>query len=116
MADPEEEQSSSSSGSNTTQLVIGVLFSLIILTLMWTQFYEDQEASTLDFRFRMRNDLFGAPYQSPDITTIDIDDLALQNHGWPFTRDKHAELVSVLHRYGAKMIGFDMFFYEPSAG
>ena len=108
-----------SSGSQKQQgssifLLIGVLASVAIVTLSWTHFYEDLESNIYDFRFQIRNDLFGQPHQWPAIATVDIDDLALQSYGWPFTRNRHAALLEVLHQYGTNMIGFDIFFYEPS--
>jgi class 3 adenylate cyclase/CHASE2 domain-containing sensor protein len=98
----------------TTLLSIGVIISLVLSTLSFTNVYEDQESSIYDWRFRLRNDLFGEPYQNPKLSTLDIDDLALQTYGWPLTRDWHARLVETIHSYGARMIGFDIFFYEPS--
>jgi len=98
----------------TTLLAIGVIISLFLSALSFTNVYEDQESSIYDWRFRLRNDLFGEPYQNPKLSTLDIDDLALQTYGWPLTRDWHARLVETLHNYGARMIGFDIFFYEPS--
>ena len=101
--------------NSSSFLAIGVIVSLVLSAFSFTHLYEDQESSIYDWRFRMRNDLFGEPYQLPKISTIDIDDLALQTYGFPFSRDWHARLVETIHRYGAKMIGFDMFFYEPSS-
>ncbi|MDP6778925.1 MAG: adenylate/guanylate cyclase domain-containing protein [Candidatus Latescibacteria bacterium] len=95
-------------------LLLGILVSLAIAALSWSHFYEDQEASIYDLRFLLRNDLFGEPYQLPAVSTVDIDDDALQAHGFPFPRDRHAALVDILNQYDAKMIGFDIFFYEPS--
>ncbi|MCZ6634308.1 MAG: CHASE2 domain-containing protein [bacterium] len=99
---------------NSIFLLIGVLASVAIVALSWTHFYEDLESSIYDFRFRLRNDLFGQPQQWSAIATIDIDDLALQTYGFPFTRDRHAALLEVLQQYGTSMVGFDIFFYEPS--
>lgn len=96
------------------RLMIGILLSAVIVLLSWTQFYETQEASTYDFRFQMRNRYFGPPEQMPRLATVDIDDPALQEFGFPFTRDLHARLLDILSRYDAEMIGFDIFFYEPS--
>jgi len=99
---------------NGPQFLIGVLTSVVIAALSWTNFYQDQEASIYDTRFRTRNEIVGAPIQSPYVSTIDIDDLALQTYGWPLTRDRHAILVDILDKYDASMIGFDIFFYEPA--
>ena len=98
-----------------TFLAIGVIVSLVISLFSFTHIYNDQESSIYDWRFQMRNEVFGEPHQLEKISTIDIDDLALQTYGFPFSRDWHARLVETIHRYGAKMIGFDMFFYEPSS-
>jgi class 3 adenylate cyclase/CHASE2 domain-containing sensor protein len=95
-------------------LSIGVIVSLVISALSFTNVYEDQESSIYDWRFRLRNDVFGEPYQDPKVSTIDIDDAALQAYGWPLSRDWHARLIETIHQYGARMIGFDIFFYEPS--
>ena len=98
-----------------TRLLIGVLISAAMAALSWTVFYEDQEARIYDARFQLRNRLFGAPEQLSALSTINIDDLALQTYGrWPWTRDRHAVLLDILREYGAKMIGFDVFFYESS--
>ena len=110
-----EKKKSSTPKNAGTLLSIGVIVSLLISALSFTNLYEDQESSIYDWRFRLRNDLFGEPHQLPNISTIDIDDLALQTYGWPLTRDWHGRLVDTIHRYGASMIGFDIFFYEPSS-
>ena len=110
-----ETQEKTKGKGGGTHLLIGVITSAVLIALSWTHFYEDQEASIYDFRFRLRNDLFGQPAQDPAISTIDIDDVALQAFGFPFPRDRHALLVDILGRFGARMIGFDIFFYEPGA-
>jgi len=110
-----ETQEKTKGKGGGTHLLIGVITSAILIALSWTHFYEDQEASIYDFRFRLRNDLFGQPAQNPAISTIDIDDVALQAFGFPFPRDRHALLIDILGRFGARMIGFDIFFYEPGA-
>lgn len=112
---PGEETQTTSGSSLAIQLILGIASSIAIAFLSLTHFYQDLESSSYDFRFRKRNDWFGAPTQLPSIATIDIDDLAYQTHGFPFTRDLHARLVEIIHAYGARMIGFDMFFYEPSS-
>ena len=109
-----EEKKSNTPKNAGTLLSLGVIVSLLLSALSFTNVYEDQESSIYDWRFRLRNDLFGEPHQLPKVSTIDIDDLALQTYGWPLTRDWHGRLVETIHRYGASMIGFDIFFYEPS--
>jgi len=110
----EEESPKAAEKGQATHLLIGVMVSVAILLLSWTHFYQDQEASAYDARFLLRNSLFGQPFQHPAVATVDVDDLALQTYGFPFTRNWHAALVDVLNKYRSKMLGFDMFFYEPS--
>ena len=104
-----------SNRNETRLLAIGVIVSLVLSALSLTNAYDDQESSLYDWRFSLRNDLFGEPLQDPNISTVDIDDLALQTYGWPLTRDWHARLIETIHQYGARMLGFDIFFYEPSS-
>jgi class 3 adenylate cyclase/CHASE2 domain-containing sensor protein len=110
----DEAKKSGMQFGSAPHLIIGIITSLVIVALSWTHFYQDQEASIYDTRFRIRNDTVGEPLQSPYVSTIDIDDLALQSYGWPLTRDRHAALVNILSKYESSMIGFDIFFYEPA--
>jgi adenylate cyclase len=54
--------------------------------------------------------------QSPIIVAIDEPSLAEIGLRWPWPRDLHAELVTALREAGAKAIGLDIIFAEPSAG
>lgn len=54
------------------------------------------------------------PKPSPAIAIVDIDDRSLEAEGrWPWPRNKIASLVDQLHKQGAIVIAFDMFFSEP---
>ncbi len=54
-----------------------------------------------------------APKPSPSIAIVDIDDRSLEIEGhWPWPRDKVADLITQLHKQGAVVIAFDMFFSE----
>lgn len=97
-----------------SHLLIGIASGVAVTLLSLTHFYQDLESSSYDFRFLKRNDWFGQPTQLPFVATIDIDDAATQEHGFPFSRDLHARLVETIHRFGAHTIMFDIFFYEPS--
>src|SRR3990167_9606625 len=47
------------------------------------------------------------------VAIIDIDDASLKAEGrWPWSRDKIAKLVDELHKQGAAVIAFDIFFSE----
>ncbi|WP_442580617.1 CHASE2 domain-containing protein [Mesorhizobium sp. ASY16-5R] len=53
---------------------------------------------------------------SPIIVAIDEPSLAEIGLRWPWPRDVHAELVTALREAGAKAVGLDIIFAEPSAG
>lgn len=57
------------------------------------------------------------PLPVPDsiiIVAIDEPSMAEIGRQWPWPRSLHARLVQQLHRAGAKVIGFDILFAEPS--
>jgi adenylate cyclase len=51
----------------------------------------------------------------PRIVIVDIDELSLTTEGeWPWPRDRFAQLLDKLFdRYGARVVGFDVFFADP---
>lgn len=64
------------------------------------------ELMALDRRF---SPLFSTLEPDPRIVHVDIDDTALDRVGrWPWSRDKTAALIRVLHELGAKMIAVDL--------
>jgi len=99
------------------QIVLALAVSLVAISLGWTHLYQTAELKLLDSRFRMRKSIFGVIPMNPNIATLDVDTQALEREGrWQdWTRDKHARLVDLLTRYGHRMIGFDLYFIEPSA-
>ncbi|MXN46814.1 CHASE2 domain-containing protein [Shinella kummerowiae] len=54
------------------------------------------------------------PADSPIVVAIDEPSLADINAQWPWPRDLHARLVESLRRAGARAIGLDIIFAEPS--
>jgi class 3 adenylate cyclase/CHASE2 domain-containing sensor protein len=110
-----DEESTKTQTGDWSQLLIGIGAGIAIALLSLTHFYQDLESSSYDFRFLKRNEWFGKPEQLATVATVDIDDAAVQAHGFPFVRNLHADLVDVIHQYGARMIGFDIFFYEPAS-
>lgn len=67
------------------------------------------ELKALDERFLKLSTL----EPDPRIVHVDIDDSALDRVGrWPWTRDKTAALIRVLHELGAKMIAVDLLIDE----
>ncbi len=69
------------------------------------------ELVTYDYRFRLKHN----PIINPRIMVIEISDDSIQEIGrWPWTRDWHADLVRVLHEWGASAVVFDILFPEKS--
>lgn len=93
-------------------LSITTFVSLLIILASFTKFYEITEFKLYDSRFQIRGPL----RINPHIATIDIDGATLQVEGrfQDWTRDKHARIVESVYEMGARLIGFDIYFPEPS--
>ena len=86
-----------------TALLVFLIFLIPTLNLF--------ELVTLDYRFRSRL----TPPVNPAIILIGIDDKSIEKVGrWPWPRSYHGQLISALKEAGAKAIGFDVLFTEPS--
>ena len=98
------------------QLILGPVVGLLIFLFSLTEIYERAELVTYDSRFNVRNSLFGPPPMNPNLGTIDIDLESIEAEGryQDWTRDKYTEVVRLLDDYGARLVGFDVFFVEPS--
>ncbi|MBQ36222.1 MAG: CHASE2 domain-containing protein [Candidatus Latescibacteria bacterium] len=98
------------------QLALGPLVGVLVFLFSLTQIYERAELVTYDWRFNVRNSAFGPPAMSPHLGTIDIDLQSVEAEGryQDWTRDKYTEVVRLLSDYGARLVGFDVFFIEPS--
>ena len=72
------------------------------------------ELTTVDTRFSIRGD--EKPHD--DLVVVGVDAKTFENlegrPRWPFTHDYHARMVDRLRRDGAKVIGMDIQFAEPS--
>lgn len=103
--------------SRRFQMGLGLLVAVLTLLLSFTQAYERAELVTYDWRFHLRNRLFGLPAMDPHLGTIDIDNRSVEVEGryQDWTRDKYTDVVRILDRYEARMVGFDVYFIEPSA-
>jgi adenylate cyclase len=73
---------------------------------------EDSELDTVDARFAIRGDLD----PPKDILIVGIDEQSFTELGeqWPFPRRLHAEAIRNLKDDGARVIGYDVQFTEPS--
>ena len=69
------------------------------------------QEQALDWQFRWR----GEQEPPEEIAIVAIDDDSLKQWGtWPWKRSLHAELVRKLSHAGARAMGFDVVFSEPS--
>jgi class 3 adenylate cyclase/CHASE2 domain-containing sensor protein len=98
------------------ELVLGPLVGLLVFLFSLTEIYERAELVTYDSRFNVRNSVFGPPTMNRHLGTIDIDLESIEAEGryQDWTRNKYTDVVRVLHDYGARLVGFDVFFVEPS--
>jgi serine/threonine-protein kinase len=88
---------------------IGVLATLVILVLSPRDLLQSLERKAYDLGVR-------ATSQTPSdrIAVIAIDDQSIANIGrWPWSRDVHARMIELLIGAKAKVIGYDVFFFEP---
>ncbi len=57
--------------------------------------------------------LISAPAERPEITLVDVDDLAMQKVGqWPWSRDIHAGFLADLRALGTDSLSFDVEFAD----
>ncbi len=101
------------------RLVTRVLLSLLPLAILlphalgYTQIGFLQRFESYLYDVRVRAMLPNSP--DPRIVIVDIDELSLTTEGeWPWPRDRFAALLDALFdRYGARVVGFDVFFADP---
>ena len=90
--------------------------SLLVVLFSLSGIYRMIELKLLDLRFTIR----GTIHMDPHIATVDINTASLNDQTGEgryqdWTRDKYADVINVLGRYGMRMIGFDVYFPERSA-
>jgi adenylate cyclase len=96
-------------------LAIAVVAALMAIGLARTNFVEDVELMTYDWRMRLT-----ARPEAPseDIVLVSIDDDSVRRMAplvgrWPWPRLAHASLIDYLSRAPAKVIVYDVLFTEP---
>ncbi len=72
-----------------------------------------------DFQLRIADTYFRTappPFPPSPVVLVLIDDKSLYEYGrWPWSRARVAELVRILERAGAQVIGLDILFSEPQS-
>jgi len=84
----------------------------ITLVFSHSSFFALIEWKGLDLLFALR----GALPASGHIVIVAIDEPSMAEIGqqWPWPRSRHAQLIQKLRQAGARVIGFDLLFTEPS--
>lgn len=81
----------------------------LVLMLWIMGAWDGMENMALDARFKMR----GPAAHADTIAIVSIDDASIERLGrWPWRRDVHGRLVSVLKKAGARAVLFDVLFTE----
>ncbi|RMH55478.1 MAG: CHASE2 domain-containing protein [Candidatus Hydrogenedentota bacterium] len=92
-------------------LAAGSLVGLFIVKLSDNAYFRQLELISLDFCYTHRPQ----PYFRSDIGYIDYDDEALAFYGpWPWPRNRQVALVRTVGEFGARAVGYDVFFLEHS--
>jgi signal transduction histidine kinase len=84
----------------------------ITLILAQLSFFAFIELKGLDLLFTLRGPL--PPPEDIVIVAIDEPSMAEIGQQWPWPRSLHAQLIQKLNQAGARVIGFDILFAEPS--
>lgn len=93
------------------EFYLAIILAIIFSLLYFFGFFNTLENSSIDFRFKMRGEL----PTSKDIVLISITDEDIEEIGnWPWPRSKHAELLNILKKAGAKVAAFDIILSENS--
>ena len=93
-------------------LAVVVLAGAIAIVAYATHLMRGLEQQSVDARFSIR----GTEPRPSEFALVEVDDHTFNELGvqWPFPRSLHAHLIDRLRRDGAKAIGVDIQFTEPS--
>jgi len=95
---------------NPTTITIGLIIFVFVLFLWGIRILDIIELKTYDLRCLSR----GVVKPSPEVALAVIDEKSLDTIGkWPWPRARIAKLVDLVSQDGAKVISFDVGFWEP---
>lgn len=85
---------------------------LIAAGCAWSGALARIDNAAIDTRFAVR----GGHVPNPDVVLVGVDDQTINALGlrWPFRRSVHAKAIDVLTAAGARVIGYDVAFAEPT--
>lgn len=88
------------------------LIAVLLIAGSFGRWFESYELQSYDWRCRHQP----SAGRDRSIVIIEIGEDALKTIGrWPFDRAYHAALFDILAQYGAKLVGVDILFAEPSS-
>ncbi len=92
--------------------IVGIGATALSLFAYQQDLFRRQELDTVDQRFEIR----GKQKVPADLVVVAIDDVTFSDLRvrWPFPRTYHARVIDRLRRAGARVIGYDVQFTEPS--
>jgi len=96
-------------GLAALSVVSTLVLSLLLLTSPWALI----ELRSFDYLSTIAPP--SLPADGPIIVAIDEPSMAEIGSQWPWPREIHGRLIAALRQAGAKAIGFDVIFAEPSA-
>jgi adenylate cyclase len=85
---------------------IGIVFCLLYLLGV----FEALELKSLDLRYGIR----GERPLSDRVSLVAVDEETINKLGWPVPRVAYANLLNIADKNGARAIGFDVLFSDPS--
>jgi eukaryotic-like serine/threonine-protein kinase len=92
-----------------TDWFLGLVVAVVLLFATNSYLIQSLERGAYDLGVRMSD---RAP--SDRVAVIAIDDQSIANIGrWPWSRDVHAQMIELLARADAKVVGYASFFFEP---
>ncbi|HUF19770.1 MAG TPA: serine/threonine-protein kinase [Burkholderiales bacterium] len=92
-----------------TDWFLGLVVAVVLLFATNSYLIQSVERGAYDLGVRMSD---RAP--SDRVAVIAIDDQSIANIGrWPWSRDVHAQMIELLARADAKVVGYASFFFEP---
>ncbi|PKK90135.1 MAG: hypothetical protein CVV64_10420 [Candidatus Wallbacteria bacterium HGW-Wallbacteria-1] len=105
------ESRSESSREYRFEIFFTVFWVILIFALFVGGFFEGLEVRTMDLRFRLRN----PQAESRQIMMLPMTSDCLQEENigpWPWSREVHAKVVSLLTRASCRAAGFDVLFKD----
>jgi len=91
-------------------LLIGIVTTLICACISYIGLFSGLEKRSIDWRFNIRGQI--EPTVPVVIVAIDENSLKHMPERWAWPRSYYAKAVENLKKWGAKAIGFDIFFSE----